>query len=180
MNCQCIQSKATEPLSSADKIVLRLFKRGGRTLSLLGKAIGDPLGAARRLTAARRKSAVTPATTSDRCPRGRLELEPGERVRVKKIAEIRATLNGRGQYHGLAYMPEMERYSGKTMTVRKRVTLFFDERTREMRKLKDVVILEDVFCEGRPSDPWDYGGCDRTCFLFWKEAWLERVAEKLR
>ncbi len=42
---------------------------------------------------------------------------------------------------------------------------------------KDVVILEGVHCEPPPDIGEDWAGCKRTCFLFWKEAWLERVAD---
>ena len=69
----------------------------------------------------------------------------------------------------------VDAYCGKSFTVRKRIRRFFDERTRRMVKLRDVVILEGVFCEVSPLGFEEYAGCDRTCFLFWKESWLERV-----
>ena len=46
-----------------------------------------------------------------------------------------------------------------------------------MSKVRDVVMLDGVYCESAPYDRQDWAGCDRTCFLFWKEAWLERVFE---
>lgn len=107
-----------------------------------------------------------------------LHLRPGEMVRVKPLAEITATLDAVERYEGLAFMVGiMDRYCGGQFRVTKRVDRFFDERSRRMMKLRDVVILENVFCEP-PLDatsPW--AGCNRTCFLFWKEAWLERVSE---
>jgi hypothetical protein len=81
-----------------------------------------------------------------------------------------------GERIGLAYMPAMDRYTGQTFTVRKRIERLVDERTRSMLKVRDVVILEGVFCEVPLTSDVDYGGCQRTCFLFWKEDWLERVA----
>jgi hypothetical protein len=44
-----------------------------------------------------------------------------------------------------------------------------------MLKLRDVVILDGVYCESEGSSNEAWAGCDRTCFLFWKEAWLERA-----
>lgn len=105
-----------------------------------------------------------------------LGLQPGERVQVRAIADIHQTLDEKGQCAGLAYMPAMERFSGRTFAVRKRIDRFFDERTRTMLKVKNVVILNEVFCEVGLIDRADYGGCDRSCFLFWKEDWLERVS----
>lgn len=107
-----------------------------------------------------------------------LQLHSGDIVRVKQLADITATLDAADRYEGLAFMVGiMDRYCGGQFRVKKRVDRFFDESSRRMVKLRDVVILEDVFCEP-PLDatsPW--AGCNRTCFLFWKEAWLERVSE---
>jgi hypothetical protein len=166
MDCQLeASSGAAEPLLPAERLTLRLRKLGGRALSLLRKATTDPLALLRGPT---RPASPTP-------PPAPLDLRPGDRVRVRSVAAIRATLDATGRLRGLGYMPEMERYAGREMTVKKRVELFFDERTREMRKVKGIVLLEGATCEGRRSDPWDYAGCDRSCLLFWKEDWLERV-----
>lgn len=135
----------------------------------LGAATVDPRSLVRRGSAAPQHAARTPPA------RPPLDLRPGERVRVRSVADIRATLDQDGRLRGLAYMPEMQRFAGRELSVKKRVELFFDERTREMCKVKGIVLLDGAFCEGRSSDPTDYGGCDRCCFLFWKEDWLERV-----
>jgi len=45
------------------------------------------------------------------------------------------------------------------------------ETTGELRKIRTpTVLLEGVFCDGRA-----HGNCDRSCFCFWREAWLKRV-----
>ena len=45
------------------------------------------------------------------------------------------------------------------------------ESTGEFRKLKTPsIFLEDVFCNGE-----FHQNCDRSCFCFWREAWLERT-----
>jgi hypothetical protein len=41
-----------------------------------------------------------------------------------------------------------------------------------MKKVQGVILLENVICSGTPT----FGACDRCCFLFWREEWLERVA----
>lgn len=105
-----------------------------------------------------------------------LDLQPGDRVRIKSLEEIRDTLDENGKYRGLSFMSLMADYCGGTYTVRKRIDRFFDERTRRLLKLRGVVILDDVFCEPPRDSGREYAGCDRTCFFFWKEAWLERVA----
>ena len=106
-----------------------------------------------------------------------LGLRPGERVRVKSVEEIRETLNDTGRCDGLEYMAWVQDdFCGRAFTVRKRIDRFFDERRRVMLKLRDVVILDEVFCEPDPKGTGPLAGCKKTCFLFWKEAWLERVS----
>jgi hypothetical protein len=103
-------------------------------------------------------------------------LQPGDQVRVKPLAEIRATLDSHGRYEGMFYTSAtMDRYCGGTYTVVTRVDRFFDERSRRMLKLKNTVLLDRVYCQPAPDLNDRIAGCKRTCFLFWKEAWLERV-----
>ena len=105
-----------------------------------------------------------------------LDLARGERVRVKDYDAIVATLDEHGSCQGLSYIPAvMNRYCGREFTVRKRVNLFFDEKRWKMLKARDVVLLDGVFCEPSIDVSAEWAGCSRTCFLFWKEAWLERV-----
>jgi len=112
----------------------------------------------------------------------RKSIKPGEVVRIKPLNEIENTLDEKGRYDGLAYMKTaMDKYCGSTHMVKKRVNLFFDERRQRLLRLRDVVILDEVYCEIPKNSPLEWAGCDRTCFLFWKEAWLERVhPEKAR
>ncbi len=105
-----------------------------------------------------------------------LRLEPGDCVRVKPRAQIDATLDEHGRCEGLGYMAGcMDRYCGGTYRVLKRVDVFFDERTQRMLKLKNTVLLDRVYCEPEPNREERFAGCQRMCFLFWKEAWLERA-----
>jgi hypothetical protein len=68
-------------------------------------------------------------------------------------------------------MEEMWRHCGTTQRVYKRVERFMDERDYLVKRCKGIVILEGVMCEGTK----DFGPCDRSCFYFWREEWLERL-----
>lgn len=170
MSKQC----QVEDLSSAGT---RLSKVEGLTRSLSYKVIrlvSDPgvvLQKLRKLLRIRKKKPVDdvdPMAYS-------LGLQAGERVRVKTREEIQATLDEEGYYDRLGFMPEMDRFIGGEYTVRNRIDRFFDERNQRLLKLRNVVILDGVHCEPPKDGSVPYSGCDRLCFLFWKEAWLERI-----
>ena len=112
------------------------------------------------------------ATRARRVPeREPLHMEPGEWVQVRSIEEINETLDGTQRYKGLYFMPDMERCCGGRFRVYKKVTTIKLEATGEIRLLRSpTVFLEGVYCNGER-----HGGCDRACFHFWREAWLERV-----
>ena len=103
-----------------------------------------------------------------------LNLQPGECVEVRSIDEISMTLNEKGKYKGLYFMPEMEKFCGKKFKVFKRAEIIKLESTGEVRKLKSpTVFLEGVLCNGE-----NHEGCDRACFHFWREVWLKRIPDK--
>jgi hypothetical protein len=97
-----------------------------------------------------------------------LNLQPGELVEVKSEQEVRATLDEHGRHRGLLWMPGMARFCGNTYKVHKRVETIMLESTGELRKIRHTVLLADVMCE-------NLYGCDRSCFHYWREAWLRRV-----
>ena len=101
-----------------------------------------------------------------------LNLQPGEWVQVRSAQEILATLDGRNKLQGLTFTPEMLKYCGKKFRVFKKVQRIRLETGGGLRKLRaPTVLLEGVFCDGE-----FHGGCDRSCFCYWREAWLERVS----
>jgi hypothetical protein len=100
-----------------------------------------------------------------------LALKAGDRVRVRSREEIGTTLNMWNELKGCAFFPEMESYCGTIQTALKPVNRFVDERDYRVKKCKGVVLLEDVICQGTAT----YGKCDRACFFFWREEWLERI-----
>ena len=98
-------------------------------------------------------------------------LQPSELVEVRSAKEIFATLDEQGKLGGLQFIPEMVKFCGKRFKVHKRLEKIILEATGELRKIRTpTVLLERVFCDGKA-----HGGCDRSCFCFWREAWLERV-----
>jgi hypothetical protein len=48
---------------------------------------------------------------------------------------------------------------------------FVDERDLRVKSSKGIVLLDGVTCQGTG----DFGRCDRSCFLFWREEWLEKI-----
>jgi hypothetical protein len=101
-----------------------------------------------------------------------LSLRPGDLVRVRSRHEIEAALNLWNQLNGCAFVEEMWPYCGTTQKVLKRVVRFLDERDYLMKKCKGIVILDGVMCQGTK----DFGPCDRSCFYFWREEWLEKLS----
>jgi len=100
-----------------------------------------------------------------------LNLEPGDLVEVRPENEILATLDSSGKYGGLRFAPEMSKYCGKRFRVYKKLRKILVETTGELRTMKvPIVLLERVYCDGSA-----HGGCDRACFCFWLEEWLNIV-----
>jgi hypothetical protein len=67
----------------------------------------------------------------------------------------------------------MLRYCGREARVRQRVEKIIDEKTGRMIRLKtSCIMLEDVICTGRY-----HRYCPRGIYPYWREIWLERVAQ---
>jgi hypothetical protein len=103
----------------------------------------------------------------------RERLEAGDLVQVLPMSKIRKTLDKNGRTNGMDFLAGMERFCGTKARVLKRVNYVFDERAWKMRKCRGVVILEGIICDG--SEQFQGEGCDRCCYFFWKEAWLEKL-----
>jgi hypothetical protein len=110
----------------------------------------------------------------DSTPSLRLDLRPGERVRVRSREEIVATLNRNRRNRGLAFDVEMVPYCGGEYRVLRRVTKIVEERTGKMVHLPgDCIILDGVVCGGCLSRNRLF--CPRSIYPYWREIWLERV-----
>lgn len=99
------------------------------------------------------------------------ELQPGDWVEVMTLDEIEAGLDRNGRLYGLNFMPEMRKYCGQKFKVFKRVNRMMLESTGELRTIRrPTYYLEGVYCDGGFHE-----GCDRSCFLLWREEWLRKV-----
>lgn len=104
-----------------------------------------------------------------------LRLRVGELVQVRNAAEILSTLDETGKLEELPFMPEMLQYCGHRFRVYKRADKSCDTIIRDgIRRMYNTVHLE-LRCDGSA-----HGGCQAACLLFWKEAWLTRVADLVR
>jgi hypothetical protein len=107
--------------------------------------------------------------TNRRTPKKSLNLQPGERVRVRSKQEIRETLDIEGKNRGLEFSPEMVRMCGREFIVLKRCHRMIREDAGNMVALNDCVLLENGYCDGI-----SHRGCKRENYYFCKEIWLER------
>ena len=99
------------------------------------------------------------------------KINTGDWVRVRSETEIRSTLNYWGQLKGCMLMPDMLPYCGTVQRVFRRMERFVDERDYYVKKTNGIILLEGLHCQGTS----DYGRCDRSCFYFWREEWLEKI-----
>jgi hypothetical protein len=98
-------------------------------------------------------------------------LIPGNVVQVRSWPEIKSTLDENGTLDGLPFMPEMLEYCGKVLTVTQRLERTCNETDGSMRRICNTVFLGTLRCPGSM-----HGGCQKECFIFWKEAWLQKIA----
>ena len=123
-----------------------------------------------------RKGTVYPSFHGvlQKTPSRRLDLQPGERVRVRSLKEIEATLNTKRRNRGMSFGVEMVRYCGGEYRVLQRVTQIINERTGKMMQLPgECLILDGVTCRGHLGREKLF--CPRSIYPFWREVWLERV-----
>ena len=98
-------------------------------------------------------------------------LKPGDTVRVRSRDEIKATLNYRNQLKRCTFFDEMWPYCGTTQRVFKRVEKFVDERDLLIKRCNGIVLLDGIICNGVAG----FKDCDKSCFFFWREEWLEKM-----
>jgi hypothetical protein len=101
------------------------------------------------------------------------KLNAGDWVHVRSRAEIQAMLDPFKETKGCAFLEDMYKYCDTKQRVFKSMERFLDERDYKVKKVHGVILLENVICSGTPA----FGRCDRSCFLFWREEWLEKIEE---
>ncbi len=101
-------------------------------------------------------------------------LRAGDWVEVRSAYEILATLDERGRLDALPFMPEMLEYCGRRYRVIKSAHKTCDTIAHyKGRRMANAVHLEGLRCDGKA-----HGGCQASCLLFWKEAWLRPVTKR--
>jgi len=110
----------------------------------------------------------------ERTPKETLDLEPGEEVEVRPLAEIVGTLDRRNRNRGMAFDKEMAPFCGQRHRVFQRVERIIDEASGRMLELpNDCIMLEGVVCRSRYSER--RLACPRAIYSYWRECWLRRV-----
>ncbi len=159
-----------EDLESRNVTAARLLK--GLLVVLLNKFQAANTRYLPRLTPIARGSRYpfVAGSLEGKTPESRLDLEPGERVRIKSKEEIEKTLDRNNKNRGLLFDGVMGKYCGQTAIVRARVTRIINERTGTMRHFSnEAIMLEGIVCTG------DYMQlCPRRIYDYWREIWLER------
>ncbi len=102
-----------------------------------------------------------------------LNLNPGELVEVKSIADIRRTLNRTAHNRGLFFSPDMRLLCGKQQKVFRKLDKIIVDGTGEMRQMENTVYLEGSQCD---CPHVAFGGCSRNEFVYWREIWLRRFS----
>src|SRR5262249_55572954 len=109
-------------------------------------------------------------------PNSMLNLQPGELVRVKSHEEILETVTTENLNRGMYWDAELVPYCGGTFRVLDRVSKIIDEKSGTMLELKNpCIVLDSVVCQARYSSCRMF--CPRAMYPYWREIWLERVAD---
>jgi hypothetical protein len=104
-------------------------------------------------------------------PTAKLDLRPGDVVRIRTKEEIARTLDAKRMNRGMGFEEEAARSCGKTARVVRRVERCIDEKTGRMLTMKEsCIVLDGIVCEGVYK-----GNCPREFIIFWREIWLEPV-----
>jgi hypothetical protein len=98
-------------------------------------------------------------------------LKAGDLVQVRSREEIEATLDDTNELRGCLFISEMWAYCGTKQRVLKPMDMFLDERDYRVHRCRGIVLLEGAICQGTAYPK----GCDRSCFFFWREEWLEKI-----
>lgn len=110
-------------------------------------------------------------------PIEKLNLQPGELVRVKSHEQILDTITFHNSNRGMYWDAELLPYCGGTYKVLRRVNKLIGEQSSKMVEMKNAgIILDKVVCQAR------YSSCRMLCpkamYPYWREVWLERVTPK--
>jgi len=88
---------------------------------------------------------------------------------VRGVDDILGTLDPLGRRESLMFMPEMARYAGKSLAVRRVITRVW-EREVWVDTPAPVYVLDGLRCTGAVLGT--DGPCDRACHVLWHRDWL--------
>ena len=100
------------------------------------------------------------------------KLRVGDWVEVRSKEEILATLDSSGQLDGMPFMPEMFAFCGKRFQVYKRAHKTCDTVFPVRGRRVHQAVHLSTRCDGSAHD-----GCQASCLIFWKEAWLRPLGK---
>lgn len=103
--------------------------------------------------------------------KGLSALKPGDRVRVRPLAEIAATLDPAGRNRGMLFEPEMSEYTGRESTVAFTIDRMIHEETGRMIEVANTVALTGLTCQGLCAK-----SCPRGNYWYWRRDWLEPLS----
>ncbi len=103
------------------------------------------------------------------------QLKAGDWVEVRSKEEILRTLDKDGRLGGMPFMPEMFAFCGQRFQVYKRAHKTCDTVFPVRGRHVDHSVHLETRCDGSA-----HGGCQATCLLFWKDAWLKPAGGKSR
>ena len=107
-------------------------------------------------------------------PDAKLNLRPGETVKVRSRDEIMQTLNAGHKNRGLWFDVEMVPHCETEQRVLSRVERIVDEKTGKMMHFSNpCIVLDGVACSGNLSSERMF--CPRAIYPYWREIWLERA-----
>ena len=115
-------------------------------------------------------------------PQASLGLQAGDKVHIKSRAEMVATLNHRRRNRGMSISSRMTLCCEGQAEVRDRLDRMIDERSGQMREMRDTVTLQNVRCRSAAPSTSEclcenvLGDCPRGELMYWREIWLERSA----
>ena len=99
------------------------------------------------------------------------KLKVGDWIEVRSKEEILRTLDSNCQLNGMPFMPEMFQFCGKRYQVYKRAHKTCDTVFPVRGRRVDQAVHLGTRCDG-----YAHGGCQASCLLFWKEAWLKPIS----
>lgn len=98
----------------------------------------------------------------------------GDWVEVRPVREILQSLDDLGEHERMPFMSEMLKHAGRRFKVSAVAHKTCDTVNRSGgRRVRNAVHLEDLRCDGSA-----HGGCQASCLLFWKTAWLRPLDER--